>query len=251
QNRHIYGDLRGSAGLLAPERAHLDLLHPARRLWRRRLQSCRLIHLEEAILGVRRSEEDVPGHLIPQLYLEFVQSGDARQLQRIFYHNLEDILSMVGLATQLSCAFAADAAPVLEREDWLAFAQCLEERQQWGEAEAAYQRAIEAIRDPAGKREAFQRLGQLLKRQGRWSEAAATWESWLTTVPGVDPTPYVELAKLCEWQQGDLDGAAMWTQWAIHTLRTAASWQRPPSALADLEHRLARLERKRSASAGD
>jgi tetratricopeptide (TPR) repeat protein len=245
QNQRIYGDLRGSGELLRPERPHLDLLHPARRLWRRRLQSCRLVHLEESILAVRRSEEDVPGHLIPQLYADFVQSGNAGAMRRVFYHNLEDILSMVALATQLSCAFGTTDSPPLEREDWLALGQCLEERQQWAEAESAYRRAIDLIRTPQTKGLAFNRLGRLLKRQERWQEAADTWERWLTTVPGVDPTPYVELAKFYEWQQADLDQAIMWTQWALHTLRTAATWQRPPGALPDLERRLARLERKR------
>ncbi|MCA9153102.1 MAG: ribonuclease H-like domain-containing protein, partial [Planctomycetales bacterium] len=44
QNQHMYPELRGSGRLLDAERAHLDLLHPARRIWKRRLQSCRLIN---------------------------------------------------------------------------------------------------------------------------------------------------------------------------------------------------------------
>ena len=44
--------------------AHLDLLHGARRLWKLRLESCRLVDLENQILGVER-EGDLPGEMIP------------------------------------------------------------------------------------------------------------------------------------------------------------------------------------------
>jgi len=39
----------------------------------------------------------------------------------------------------------------------------------------------------------------------------------------------------------------MWTGWALHTLRAAPTTARRPNILADLEHRLARLQRKASA----
>ena len=86
--------LRGGA-------AHLDLLHPARRLWRRRLQSVRLINLEEQILGLRRSEDDVPG-ISSRNSTPIPRSGDATEMSRIFYHNREDIVSMVPLAERLA-----------------------------------------------------------------------------------------------------------------------------------------------------
>src|ERR1035441_5842580 len=43
---------------------HLDLLFGARRLWKLRLESCRLVDLENQILGVER-EGDLPGEMIP------------------------------------------------------------------------------------------------------------------------------------------------------------------------------------------
>ena len=69
QNRPLLPAPHRSVELFEEDRPHLDLLLPARRLWRRRLQSCRLIHLEQQILGIQRTEEDVSGALIPQLYL--------------------------------------------------------------------------------------------------------------------------------------------------------------------------------------
>lgn len=251
QNRHIYPDLRGSGRFLAPERPHLDLLPPARRLWRRRLQSCRLINLEQQILGLTRTEADLPGHLIPQVYTDYLRNGNAAEISRVFYHNLEDILSMVALTDRLSLAFASSENASVEREDWLALGICWEEQERWAEAEMAYRRALDLVRESANQRDAFERLGQLLKRQRRWTEAVELWERWLTTIPGVDPTPFVELAKYYEWQQVDLGQAEMWTQWALHTLRNAAAWQRPAGAIAELEHRLARIQRKKASQVVD
>ncbi|MCB9137971.1 MAG: ribonuclease H-like domain-containing protein [Caldilineaceae bacterium] len=236
--------------LLQGERAHLDLLHPSRRLWRRRLGSCRLINLEERVLGLRRSEEDVPGALIPQLYIDYTRSGDARQMGRIFYHNREDIVSMVALADVLSRTYALQPsqapAQALPGPDWLALGDMLEREANLAEAERAYVYAAEHTALPGARGDAYARLGQLLKRQGRWEEASHVWQQWLTTVPDADLTPYVELAKYCEWQRKDLEQAEMWAGWALHTLESARPGRHAPGARGELAHRLARIRRKRN-----
>lgn len=247
QNRRALS-ARPPVRLLAEGSPHLDLLHPARRLWRRRLQSCRLINLEQMILGLSRSEDDVPGALIPYLYHDFVRTGNAGEMRRVFYHNCEDIVSMVSLAHRLIQAYTAPKADQaefsVEGEDWLALGVCYERRGESARADWAYRRAIDVVTDAPMRADAFGRLGELLKRQARWDEAAAIWELWLSSVPGVDPTPYVELAKYCEWQLHDLARAEMWTAWALHNLKAAPVYQRLPGQLADLEHRLVRIRRK-------
>lgn len=55
---------------------HLDLLHPCRRLWKLRLKDCSLSNLEARVLGWER-DEDVPGHLIPQVYFKYARSGSS------------------------------------------------------------------------------------------------------------------------------------------------------------------------------
>jgi len=56
--------------------AHLDLLHGARRLWKLRFDSCRLVDLENQILGVER-EGDLPGEMIPYVYFEYLRTQQA------------------------------------------------------------------------------------------------------------------------------------------------------------------------------
>src|SRR5262249_67321 len=79
---------------------HLDLLHPSRRIWRERLESCTLGTLEGAILGHERTR-DVPPRMIPDLYFQYVRGGAPEPMARVFSHNLDDILSLVALACRL------------------------------------------------------------------------------------------------------------------------------------------------------
>jgi uncharacterized protein YprB with RNaseH-like and TPR domain len=80
---------------------HLDLLFPSRRLWRNHLPDCTLGTIERQVLGVERGEQDVPGALIPGLYLDYLRSGDASEMNRVLYHNAVDVLSLVGLTARL------------------------------------------------------------------------------------------------------------------------------------------------------
>jgi uncharacterized protein len=76
---------------------HIDLLPVARKLWRNRLPSRALKSLEVDILQLPRTAEEVPGYLIPEMYFDYLRSGDARPLSGIFYHNGMDILSLAAL----------------------------------------------------------------------------------------------------------------------------------------------------------
>ena len=230
---------------------HLDLLHPARRLWRKRLGSCSLSNLERAVLDRTRTEDDVPGSLIPQMYADYLRDGDGSQMQRVFYHNREDIVSMAVLAEVIYRAFAeptATGSGALQPLDLLNMARLQMELERLDRAETLFRVALEQLNGREPLAETFDGLGRLLKRQRRWDEAVAVWQQWLTTVRGAgdapDSRPYVELAKYYEWQSGDLAQAAMWTQWALHEQEQTPAYGSSPQAQAELRHRLARIQRK-------
>ncbi len=92
---------------------HFDALHPSRRLWKLRLESCKLTVLEEAILGITR-EGDVPGSEIPAIYFDYLRSGDARGLQPVFYHNALDVVSLAALTVELARTLGEGGADTLE-----------------------------------------------------------------------------------------------------------------------------------------
>jgi hypothetical protein len=223
---------------------HLDLLLPARRLWRRSLTSCALSHLEGHVLDVVREGVDVPGYLIPQLYQDYLRWGYTRPLAGVFYHNAVDVLSMVSLAAQIGAILRApiDARGVAHR-DHLALAQLYEN---WGRTEdavCAYQQA-RTSRHREKSAEACRRLSFLLKRLGRHDEASEIWRSQLG---GTEFYPYIELAKQLEHRSRDYAQAQHIITEAIAWVQASRARLGPRAAqelLADLEHRLARVERR-------
>ena len=85
---------------------HLDLLFGARRLWNLRFDSCRLVDLENQILGVER-QGDLPGELIPYVYFEYLRRHEIFRLLPIFHHNATDILTLACLTAIVPRAFQA------------------------------------------------------------------------------------------------------------------------------------------------
>ena len=79
-------------GLTLPPR-HFDLLHASRRRWKGRLRDCRLTTIEYHVTR-RRREGDVSGAEVPELYHEFVRTGDPYPLVPVFHHNLLDVITM-------------------------------------------------------------------------------------------------------------------------------------------------------------
>ena len=90
--------------------AHIDLLHITRRVWKRRLKQCNLGNIEKEILGFYRTNEDIPGYLVPEFYRNYVINGDASQIANIFYHNEIDVVSLSALFTILA-AILEDPTP--------------------------------------------------------------------------------------------------------------------------------------------
>lgn len=223
---------------------HLDLLLPARRVWRDRLTSCALSSLEVAVLGVRRDRDDVPGYLIPQLYVDYLRTGDAGEMSRVIYHNRQDILSMITLAAQLVQMFGSPLSAVVDPDDLVSLGKWYGDLGLADEAERTYRAALERAISPMSRVTALARLGGLLKQRERRAEAVALWEQ-LARLDKEGVSAQVELAKHFEWHALDLPKAIRWTQAA---LRVAAGW--PPGYARDemtaqLEHRLERLQAKR------
>jgi uncharacterized protein YprB with RNaseH-like and TPR domain len=228
---------------------HLDLLPAARRFWKYRLDSCALSSLEDHVLGVERTQDDVPGWLIPSLYVDYARSGDAREMPRIFYHNAQDILSLVTLTARMCDLLAAPLPPEegLPSEDAYGLGRFFAEVGQVGRAEAAYAAAAHACQTPPVRELAARDLAYLLKRQERRGEALVWWQRLVESEGAVYACE--ELAKHYEWHDEDLPQAMAWTERAV-TL--AEAWPRDAKRQATLDalaHRLRRLKHK--VEAGD
>jgi uncharacterized protein YprB with RNaseH-like and TPR domain len=224
---------------------HLDLLLPARRLWKRRLGSCRLGNLENEILRFYRDQADVPGYLVPQLYFDYLRTGDARELSRVFYHNVHDVVSMAALAAHM-CGLLHNPERSREvyGEDIVRAAALLEEAGERDRAAEAYRHAIACPMSPQAREEALHSLGLLYKRMGRIDEARDIWHALTEVRFGPDVFPYVELAKDYEHRRKDYEAAIRCTQEASDRVARWAPGPARSHALADLQHRMDRLQRK-------
>jgi uncharacterized protein YprB with RNaseH-like and TPR domain len=226
----------------------LDLLFPARRLWRHRLPDCSLATLEAELLGVRRQELDVPGAEIPGMYLEYLRSGRTDGIRRILYHNAQDVLSLVGLTAHILDRHASDTAGLAEGEA-LALARWHARLGRPEEAERYYLAALET-NDTETRREALSGYTMLLKSTGRRSEAISGWDEWGGLAPE-DPTPAIELAKYYEWHERDYGLALRWTEQALASLEAWPPDWRRSAMQAEIHHRLERLRKKSGEGSSD
>jgi hypothetical protein len=179
---------------------HLDLLHPARRLWKARLESCRLQSLEVALLGLRRTG-DIPGDEIPHVYFDWVRRRDARMMARVFEHNRQDIVSLAAVAV-LACQWVEEGRAEDPR-DVYSLARVLERAQLYERSDACYRRALDL---GAGDLEGptLLRLAWRARRTGGYEDAARLWER---AGEAGEWEGWRELAKHHEHRTHDLDAA--------------------------------------------
>jgi uncharacterized protein YprB with RNaseH-like and TPR domain len=83
-----------------PQLTHCDLLHHARRRWKRVLPNCKLQTLERFVCN-RSRHDDLSGAQVPVAYHEFVRTGVARQVGAIVHHNALDLVTLMQIAIRL------------------------------------------------------------------------------------------------------------------------------------------------------
>jgi uncharacterized protein YprB with RNaseH-like and TPR domain len=84
-----------------PELTHCDLLHHARRRWKRVLPDCRLQTLERYVCQ-RSRVGDLSGARVPIAYQQFVRCGVSDPVESILHHNALDLATLVQLTVRLT-----------------------------------------------------------------------------------------------------------------------------------------------------
>ena len=227
---------------------HLDLLPLARRLWRDRLESRALKSLETHILGAARTDEDIPGFLIPQMYFDYLQTGDARPLKRVLYHNAMDVVAMAALLSHVSQMLNDPIEFATEHGlDLISIGKLFEDLGRLGDAAQLYARGLELDVPEETFRQTVQRLALVHRRRG---ELTAAIELWRNAAGNRQIYAFVELAKYYEHKARDYTEAAQWTRAALAIVSESSPDARR-EWLAELEHRLKRLETKAKKVTGD
>jgi uncharacterized protein YprB with RNaseH-like and TPR domain len=228
---------------------HLDLLPLARRLWRDRLASRALGYLEDHILDTVRTEEDVPGWVIPSIYFDYLRSGDARPMKSVFYHNAMDVLSLAALLNHMARLLDDPLntqetlqEPDIHGLDLVAMGKLFEDLGYLEKAAQLYEDGLAHDLPEEAHWKAIQRLSFVRKRRGDLPAAVILWRR---AADNNQVYAHVELAKFFEHTVRDYYEGKSWTAAAIAIIKESDLTQQIRQRwLIDLEHRLARLQRK-------
>ncbi|MCW5877224.1 MAG: ribonuclease H-like domain-containing protein [Anaerolineales bacterium] len=220
---------------------HVDLLHLARRLWRELLPSRALGDLEASLLGVQRGEEEVPGWMVPQIYIDYLRSGDARPLAGVLYHNSMDVLSLAALLEHLANKLAAPLEASEHHSELHAIGRLYADTGFADEAIDVFQNTLAMDVPAESKHRLQQNLALLFRRRGDYEAALQLWEQ--AAAEGY-VYAHVEIAKYYEHRAGDVRLALQYTQQAITLVGNGAPQHEQAYWEPLLVHRLARLERK-------
>ena len=225
--------------------AHLDLLHPARALWKLRLRSVRLAELERHVLDAPRlgwhRENDVASALIPQFYFDYLRGGPAAPLAGVVRHNQMDLRGLAALFGKINTLLSepADSANEIESLDLFGLSRFLQRRGDADRAHSACAQAL-AIGLPAEFRPKARRdLALMAKRRGEHERAAEIWLDMVADLhEGIHASE--QLAIYYERHAKDPAKAAQFAKLAVATVRR----QRANSRDLLLTARFARLEKK-------
>jgi uncharacterized protein YprB with RNaseH-like and TPR domain len=230
------------------ELIHIDLLHLARRLWSARLPSRTLTNLEYNILGVLRTEEDVPGWMIPQLYFDYLRTGDATRLRSVFYHNAMDVISLAALLNHISGLFFNPRDNAQHAEDIISMARIYEDLGDMEISIQLYEQGLASGLPIDLQLDALYHLALIHKRLDNFIAAKPLWEqaALLMHLPS-----HIELAKYLEHRQQDYLEAIQWIEHALSAIESEdLSQYERVTWLNELNHRLNRLHRKLHGSSG-
>ena len=223
---------------------NFDLLFPSRRIWKGAYENCRLITLESQLLGMERVD-DIPSEWIPYLYFDYLRTGDAQKIYRVFYHNQMDILSMVALAGRIHLIYHdPQVARPRKGVEHFALGRLFWEHGYPERAIPCFEIALKRCDEDLAW-EVMRWLSMALRKTGQGERARSLWGEMVTWPYKKDTYPYIELAKYHEHRLKDFEGAIAYVDKALE--ETSPDQQKEIELLL---HRRQRLEQKRTGNAG-
>ena len=208
---------------------HADLLHPARRVWKLRLKSCRLSRLEEEIFQSPR-EHDLPGSEAPERFFQFLKTGNFTLIKDVIDHNRQDIVSLARLFYRLLHVYEKPEQQSFF-EDIFSVGLALDKQ---GEAAMA-RHCYHLCTGGSVKMQAQLNLGRSLLKSREIEAAITAYRKMIDCREG-GLQPYVELAKLYEHRRHDVKNALEITKMAILLASEPALWAK--GAMQEMQNAL-------------
>ena len=161
--------------------AHLDLLHPARALWRLRLGSVRLVELERHVLNATRlgwhREDDIASALIPQFYFDYLRGASPQPLLGVVKHNQMDLRGLAALFGKINHMLenASNGASTFESLDLFGLSKFLQRRGKKEWAHSTCSQALDLGLPEEFRPQATRELAHMARQCGELDRAAALW----------------------------------------------------------------------------
>ncbi len=227
---------------------HIDLLHTSRSLFKRRLGNCSLGNIEEHVLGYTR-DDDIPGYLVPSVYLDWIHNDAAAQLKEVIEHNRQDIVSLAALVSVISESFESAGETLSSPLDAFSLMQVCERRRKSELRKLALQIGLDRKHEfvALGNPEIEFRRSMIFKRAGEFDSAVEIWrrleadKSQHREMQRPSQLARLELAKWFEHRCQDYPQALRLTE---SGLRFKLKQSRP---LDDWDKRRKRLQRRLAA----
>jgi uncharacterized protein YprB with RNaseH-like and TPR domain len=219
-----------------PSAGHIDLLHPTRRLFKRRIKDCSLTNVERELFQFFRTD-DIPGYLVPSVYFEWLADESLDRMALVLEHNRFDILSLFFLAAHLARVFDTDGAALEEADDLYSLSRVYNRRRRLEKVIEVCDRIDDA---PVGEVTVEMQLFRAMafKRARQWDRAVTLWEE-VAGGPGREAYwANLELAKYFEHIDVDMAKAMKYASRAVRICPYGPGHQK------ELERRVHRLKTK-------
>jgi uncharacterized protein len=246
--------------------AHVDLLHPARALWKLRLGSVRLVELERHVLDASKlgwhREEDILSALIPQHYFDYLRGGPAAPLAAVVRHNQMDLRGLAAIMGRIDALLAAAnrADQGVDSLDLFGLSRFLQRRGDADRAHAACSHALDLGLPSEIRPRARRELALLAKRRGDDDQAVVLWHQLAAeTTVDVEESVHAcaQLAIHYERRAKNLPRAMEFATLALAKVSHLRSSSREPQAAAHFSrmeeqflNRVARLQHRMALAAG-
>ncbi len=199
--------------------------------------------IEAKILSYQRTSDEIPGWMAPEIYRDYLKTGNISQINGVLYHNAMDVVSLAALLNQID-KILNSSSEYVEQYDTVNFsvAKLYESKYDLEKAIRIYEQAIKQDNIPEiYKIKALQALAKIMKQHNNFLDAVLLWK---TAANLNDIESMIELAKYYEHKAKNIPEAIFYANLATSTLSQLDQRFKIQSYQADLKHRLERLKKK-------
>jgi tetratricopeptide (TPR) repeat protein len=211
-------------------------------LWRYQLDDRSLKSVEKNILHYQRTSDEVPGWMAPEIYREYLKTGNMSAILGVFYHNSMDVVSLCALMYAYVNVMIDKLDMHLDYQTInYALARLHEKHDNLQQSIQYYQDALAQTNLPNSIRiNALNELSAIYKKSGDFEKAVVLWEmaSEFNDVRSV-----IELAKYYEHRMREYESALYWVEKGIEVSKESNSY-----LMIELTHRKERILKKWSSN---